>query len=154
MAENNPLYLEMPVLEYLQYVAALQSIDKAIIPSRIREMIRICGLDMEKHKKIGELSKGYRQRVGLAQAMIHDPEILSSFLQLSGYTLGPLSGNYIHLCRRLLTGLPRHVEASAEPQQLLDKCRHEQKRVLPVLYQNIVEGCHSVFPLTWGILPL
>jgi ABC-2 type transport system ATP-binding protein len=63
-------------MEYLYYVAALQSIEKAIIPSRIKEMIRICGLDLEKHKKIGELSKGYRQRVGLAQAMIHDPEIL------------------------------------------------------------------------------
>jgi ABC-2 type transport system ATP-binding protein len=76
LPENNPLYLEMPVMEYLQYVAALQSIEKAIIPSRIREMIRLCGLDLEKHKKIGELSKGFRQRVGLAQAMIHDPEIL------------------------------------------------------------------------------
>ena len=76
LPENNPLYLEMPVMEYLYYVAALQSIEKAIIPNRIKEMIRICGLDLEKHKKIGELSKGYRQRVGLAQAMIHDPEIL------------------------------------------------------------------------------
>jgi ABC-2 type transport system ATP-binding protein len=46
------------------------------IPARLREMVRACGLDIEKHKKIGELSKGYRQRVGLAQAMIHDPEIL------------------------------------------------------------------------------
>ena len=76
LPENNPLYLEMPVMEYLDYVAALQSMEKAIIPNRIKEMVRICGLDREKHKKIGELSKGYRQRVGLAQAMIHDPEIL------------------------------------------------------------------------------
>jgi ABC-2 type transport system ATP-binding protein len=46
------------------------------IQSRVREMVKVCGLNAEKHKKIGELSKGYRQRVGLAQAMIHDPEIL------------------------------------------------------------------------------
>jgi len=46
------------------------------MPNRVREMVRVCGLDVEKHKRIRELSKGYRQRVGLAQAMIHDPNIL------------------------------------------------------------------------------
>jgi ABC-2 type transport system ATP-binding protein len=76
LPENNPLYLDMPVIDYLQFCAALQGVDAAKIPNRIREMIRLCGLNAEKHKKIGELSKGYRQRVGLAQAMIHDPEIL------------------------------------------------------------------------------
>lgn len=76
LPEDNPLYFEMPVLEYLFFTAELQSIKKSIIPSKIREMVHVCGLDIEKHKKIGELSKGYRQRVGLAQAMIHDPEIL------------------------------------------------------------------------------
>jgi len=76
LPEDNPLYFEMPVLEYLFFTAELQSIKKSVIPDRIREMVHVCGLDIEKHKKIGELSKGYRQRVGLAQAMIHDPEIL------------------------------------------------------------------------------
>ncbi len=76
LPEHNPLYLEMPVIDYLAYCAALQGIPSKDIPARIREMIRICGLNQEKHKKISELSKGYRQRVGLAQAMIHDPEIL------------------------------------------------------------------------------
>ncbi len=76
LPENNPLYLEMPVMDYLAFCAALQSVPKAQIPNRIREMIRATGLDAEKHKNIGELSKGYRQRVGLAQALIHDPEIL------------------------------------------------------------------------------
>jgi ABC-2 type transport system ATP-binding protein len=51
-------------------------VPKAQIQGRIREMVRVCGLNAEKHKKIGELSKGYRQRVGLAQALIHDPDIL------------------------------------------------------------------------------
>ena len=76
LPEHNPLYLEMPVMDYLAFCAALQGVAKGLIPVRIREMIKLCGLNAEKHKKIGELSKGYRQRVGLAQAMIHDPEIL------------------------------------------------------------------------------
>ena len=66
----------MPVMDYLEFCAALQSVPKDMVASRVREMVRLCGLDIEKHKKIGELSKGYRQRVGLAQAMIHDPAIL------------------------------------------------------------------------------
>jgi ABC-2 type transport system ATP-binding protein len=76
LPENNPLYFDMPVMDYLAFCAGLQGVDTKIIGERIRNMIRICGLNAEKHKKIGELSKGYRQRVGLAQAMIHDPEIL------------------------------------------------------------------------------
>ncbi|NRB53974.1 MAG: ATP-binding cassette domain-containing protein [Saprospiraceae bacterium] len=76
LPEHNPLYLDMPVLDYLEFCAALQGMDKGTIPHRIREMVRQCGLDQEKHKFIRELSKGYRQRVGLAQAMIHDPEVL------------------------------------------------------------------------------
>jgi len=76
LPENNPLYLDMPVMDYLEFCASLQGVDTKKISARISNMIRICGLNAEKHKKIGELSKGYRQRVGLAQAMIHDPEIL------------------------------------------------------------------------------
>lgn len=76
LPENNPLYLDMPVVDYLRFCAALQNVSSGEIEDRIRSMIRLCGLNQEKHKKIGELSKGYRQRVGLAQAMIHDPEVL------------------------------------------------------------------------------
>jgi ABC-2 type transport system ATP-binding protein len=76
LPENNPLYLDMPVIDYLEFCAVLQGVGKANIDQRIRTMVSVCGLNAEKHKKIGELSKGYRQRVGLAQAMIHDPEIL------------------------------------------------------------------------------
>ena len=76
LPENNPLYLDMPVMDYLGFCAALQGVAEEKIPDRVREMIRVTGLNKEKHKKIGELSKGYRQRVGLAQAMIHDPAIL------------------------------------------------------------------------------
>lgn len=76
LPENNPLYLDMPVLEYLSFTAELQGVPKNNIQNRIEEMVVECGLNEEKYKKIGELSKGYRQRVGLAQAMIHNPEIL------------------------------------------------------------------------------
>ena len=76
LPENNPLYYDMPVLEYLSFTAELQGVAKNEIKNRIGEMVVVCGLNDEKHKKIGELSKGYRQRVGLAQAMIHNPEIL------------------------------------------------------------------------------
>ena len=76
LPENNPLYLDMPVIDYLEFCASLQGMKKNSIDKRVREMVSVCGLNPEKHKKIGELSKGYRQRVGLAQAMIHDPEIL------------------------------------------------------------------------------
>ena len=76
LPENNPLYFDMPVLDYLKFVADLQGVPKDKIQNRIAEMVYVCGLNVEKHKKIGELSKGFRQRVGLAQAMIHDPEIL------------------------------------------------------------------------------
>ena len=76
LPEHNPLYLDMPVIDYLAFCARLQGIKDDQLDTQIIKMIRLCGLDAEKHKKIGELSKGYRQRVGLAQAMIHDPEIL------------------------------------------------------------------------------
>lgn len=76
LPENNPLYLDMPIVDYLRFSAEVQGVEKNLIPTRIGEMIDKCGLDREKHKNINELSKGYRQRVGLAQAMIHDPEIL------------------------------------------------------------------------------
>lgn len=76
LPENNPLYLDMPVIDYLTFCGALQGMKPADIQRRLREMVQVCGLNAEKHKKIGELSKGFRQRVGLAQAMIHDPEVL------------------------------------------------------------------------------
>ena len=76
LPENNPLYEDMPVLDFLRFTARVQGVEAGHIDGRIREMVEVCGLGPEKHKKIGELSKGYRQRVGLAQAMVHDPEVL------------------------------------------------------------------------------
>lgn len=76
LPEHNPLYTDMPVIDYLEFIANLHGVDKAKVEERVTEMIHVCGLLSEKHKKIRELSKGYKQRVGLAQALIHDPEVL------------------------------------------------------------------------------
>jgi ABC-2 type transport system ATP-binding protein len=74
LPEHNPLYLDMYVKEYLEFIAGLHHLKNT--KQRIAEMIEITGLQVEQKKKIGALSKGYRQRVGLAQAMIHDPKVL------------------------------------------------------------------------------
>lgn len=74
LAENNPLYLDMYVKEYLAFIAGLHHLRNP--GKRIQEMIDITGLQVEQKKKIGMLSKGYRQRVGLAQALMHDPKVL------------------------------------------------------------------------------
>jgi ABC-2 type transport system ATP-binding protein len=74
LPEHNPLYKEMYVKEYLRFIGGMHKIKN--LNSRIDEMIQMTGLEREQHKLIGTLSKGYRQRVGLAQAMIHDPEVL------------------------------------------------------------------------------
>jgi ABC-2 type transport system ATP-binding protein len=76
LPEHNPLYLEMYIKEYLGYVAGLYKIKGPVMKERISEVIRMTGLLPEAHKKIGALSRGFRQRVGLAQALIHEPEIL------------------------------------------------------------------------------
>jgi ABC-2 type transport system ATP-binding protein len=76
LAENNPLYQDMPVIDFLNFCARIQGVETGRIHDRVKEMVLITGLTREKHKKIGELSKGYQQRVGLAQAIIHDPDIL------------------------------------------------------------------------------
>jgi ABC-2 type transport system ATP-binding protein len=72
LPENNPLYTDMYVREYLEFIAGTYGAPKA----RVNELIHLTGLEPERHKKIGQLSKGYRQRVGLAAALIHDPEVL------------------------------------------------------------------------------
>ena len=74
LPESNPLYYDMYVREYLGFTAGIHKLQNAT--SRIDEIISLTGLGKEAHKKIGTLSKGYKQRVGLAQAMLHDPEVL------------------------------------------------------------------------------
>lgn len=74
LPENNPLYLDMYVKEYLEFVGKIYKLKN--VRERVKEMIHLVGLEVEQNKKIGMLSKGYRQRVGLAQAIIHNPDVL------------------------------------------------------------------------------
>lgn len=76
LPEHNPLYLDMYVHEYLRFIGRLYGLKGPQLRARVGEMIELCGLTLEQNKKIGTLSKGYRQRIGLAQALIHDPEVL------------------------------------------------------------------------------
>lgn len=96
LPESNPLYPEMYIREYLLFVAGMYGLKGK--KKRVEEMIATVGLTPEMHKKIGELSKGYRQRVGLAQAMLHDPEVLILDEPTSG-----LDPNQLEDIRSLIT---------------------------------------------------
>ncbi len=76
LPEQNPLYYDMYVEEYLSFIGHLHGMKVKSVRSRVAEVIGLCGITIEKNKKIGALSKGYKQRVGLAQSLVHDPEIL------------------------------------------------------------------------------
>lgn len=102
LPEMNPLYLDMNVVEYLEYSARLHGLKDVLLRSRLKEMIDVCGITEVRHKDIGELSKGFRQRVGLAQAMIHDPEVLILDEPTSG-----LDPNQIVEIRNLIRQLGR-----------------------------------------------
>jgi ABC-2 type transport system ATP-binding protein len=100
LPELNPLYGDMNVIDYLEYSAYLQSVPKDKISDSIKRMVKVCGLEEVRHKDIGELSKGYKQRVGLAQAMIHNPDVLLLDEPTSG-----LDPNQILEIRKLIKDL-------------------------------------------------
>ena len=102
LPEMNPLYLDMNVIDYLEYSAQLHGLRGGAVQHRIKEMVHDCGLEDVRHKDIGEMSKGYRQRVGLAQSMIHDPEVLILDEPTSG-----LDPNQIAEIRALIKQLGR-----------------------------------------------
>lgn len=99
LPEHNPLYLDMYIKEYMEFIAGIHKLGKNS-RNRIREIIEITGLGPEQNKKIGTLSKGYRQRVGLAQALIHNPEVLILDEPTSG-----LDPNQLLEIRELIKGI-------------------------------------------------
>lgn len=98
LPEHNPLYKDMYVKEFLRFIAGIHNVKSP--QARIKELIDITGLGLEQNKLIGALSKGYRQRVGLAQAMMHDPEVLILDEPTSG-----LDPNQLSDIRHLITEL-------------------------------------------------
>lgn len=128
LPEQNPLYLDMNVLDYLEFAADLESVPKERITKSIKRMVDVCGLGEVQHKDIGELSKGFKQRVGLAQAMIHNPEVLILDEPTSG-----LDPNQILEIRKLIkqlgkektlvlsTHILQEVEATCDRVLIIDK---------------------------------
>ena len=103
LPEQNPLYSDMNVLDYLEFAAEMQGVPKQSVKDAVKRMVKVCGLSEVKHKDIGELSKGFKQRVGLAQAMIHNPDLLFLDEPTSG-----LDPNQILEIRKLIKDLGKH----------------------------------------------
>jgi len=143
LPENNPLYTDMYVKEYLRFVGQLHKVDR--LNARVEEMIATTGLEREQHKLIGSLSKGYRQRVGLAQAMIHDPEVLILDEPTSG-----LDPNQLAEIRQLIKNIGREktlifsthimqeVQALCDRVVIINKGKLVANDPIEVLQQKIV----------------
>ncbi len=115
LPEHNPLYTDLYVREYLEFTAGMYGMKN--IAKRVNEMVGSVGLEREAHKKIGALSKGYRQRVGLAQAMIHDPKVLILDEPTSGLDpnqLEEIRGLIKHIGEQRTVMLSTHIMQEVE----------------------------------------
>src|SRR5882672_10135663 len=142
LPEHNPLYLDMFVHEYLHFIGGVYQMPASLLRPRIKEIIEMCGLGQEQNKLIGALSKGYRQRVGLAQALIHNPEVLILDEPTSG-----LDPNQLVEIRKLIKEISRNktvifsTHIMQEVQALCDRVIviHHGQLVADDRLRNLVE---------------
>jgi len=168
LPEHNPLYLEMYIREYLKYVAGLYHIKGSEARKQIESVIEMTGLSIEVHKKIGNLSKGFRQRVGLAQALIHDPEILILDEPTSGLDpnqLVEIRNLISHIGKEktvlLSTHILQEVEAICDRVIIINKgtiVADDRSRILKEKGENQIQTIHielegAVNPQAWKSLP-
>ncbi len=149
LPEHNPLYLDMYVKEFLEFTAGLYKIPN--IKNRVAEMIELTGLQVEQKKKIGALSKGYRQRVGLAQAIIHDPKVLIMDEPTTG-----LDPNQLEEIRALIktlgkektvmlsTHIMQEVEAVCDKVIIINKGEIVANEVTSTLQKNTSKQLYTV----------
>src|SRR5258707_4398854 len=141
LPEHNPLYLDMFVHEYLNFIGKVYQISTSHLKNRTKEIISMCGLEPEQNKLIGSLSKGYRQRVGLAQALIHNPQVLILDEPTSG-----LDPNQIIEIRKLIKEISKNktvifsTHIMQEVQALCDRVIviHRGQLVADDLLKNLV----------------
>jgi ABC-2 type transport system ATP-binding protein len=143
LAEHNPLYLDMYVKEYLAFVGNLHKVDK--VDKAVKSVIERTGLGIEQHKKIGQLSKGYRQRVGLSQALIHNPEVLIMDEPTTG-----LDPNQLEEIRKLIkeigkektvmlsTHIMQEVEAICDKVIIINKGEIVANEAISFLQNNVL----------------
>lgn len=150
LPENNPLYTDMYVREYLTFIAGIHSMGKKS-KAAVEKMIKLTGLDKEQHKKIGALSKGYKQRVGLAQALIHDPEVLILDEPTSG-----LDPNQVIEIRNLIknigsrktvmlsTHIMREVEVLCDRVIIINKGKIVADKLIKDLQQSLQQKSYTI----------
>lgn len=144
LPEHNPLYLELYTREYMEYVAGLYGIHGKNAGERIEQVIHMTGLTPEIGKKIGALSKGYRQRVGLAQALIHDPEILILDEPTSG-----LDPNQLVEIRNLISAIGK-TKTILLSTHILQEVEAICDRVIIIHKGRVVADDHSALLKTKG----